>query len=117
MLNFPRGNMKTTCSKCDMALEPHRLGKQRYCNTCHAGNMRLKRPKHSELNEEAMVKANARGLAHYYRDKGEIAKKACELCNSPNSEMHHEDYSKPKEVVWLCRPCHLDEHMLVKSKK
>lgn len=24
--------------------------------------------------------------------------------------MHHPDYSKPLEVVWMCRPCHLAEH-------
>jgi hypothetical protein len=24
--------------------------------------------------------------------------------------MHHPDYDKPLEVVWVCRSCHLDIH-------
>jgi len=28
--------MKTACSSCETPLEPHRIGKQRYCLSCHA---------------------------------------------------------------------------------
>lgn len=30
----------------------------------------------------------------------------CEWCGGANVEAHHEDYSKPLEVLWLCRQCH-----------
>lgn len=104
--------MKETCSKCENQLEPHRVGKQRYCNPCHAGHMRLTRPKHSELKPEAKMKANARSFAHVYRDRGYIDKSDCIECGNSNAEMHHEDYSKPTNITWLCRPCHLKIHRI-----
>jgi hypothetical protein len=34
----------------------------------------------------------------------------CVKCGDENSQMHHEDYDKPLEVIWVCRPCHLKLH-------
>lgn len=35
----------------------------------------------------------------------------CSVCNSTKKlDAHHEDYSKPLDVVWICRQCHKDEH-------
>jgi hypothetical protein len=28
---------------------------------------------------------------------------------------HHEDYSKPLEVDWMCHQCHIDFHMSIKK--
>ncbi len=33
---------------------------------------------------------------------GEIQQMPCEVCQNPTSEAHHDDYSKPYEVRWLC---------------
>jgi len=34
----------------------------------------------------------------------------CEACGTPNAEMHHDDYSSPLEVRWLCTECHKAVH-------
>jgi hypothetical protein len=111
-----RGKTKTTCSRCEGPIEVHRLGKQSYCLACHALYMRLTRPKHSELKPEAKLKANARAYAHTYRDRGFIEVKQCEACGDDQAEMHHEDYSQPLKVKWLCRPCHLGWHRIENGK-
>ncbi len=33
---------------------------------------------------------------------GRLKKEPCCICGSLNSQGHHEDYSKPLEVVWVC---------------
>ena len=44
--------------------------------------------------------------------KGEVAKQtACFKCGVEGRiEAHHPDYSKPLEVVWLCRIHHVEAH-------
>lgn len=105
------------CSKCGNPLEITRLFKQRYCKSCHAENMRNNRPKHSELPEPARRKANARSYLHVYVKRGKVQKGLCEVCGSERAEAHHEDYTKPLEVHWLCRDHHLELHEAQKANQ
>ena len=35
----------------------------------------------------------------------------CSECNSSSDlHGHHTDYSNPLDVIWLCIPCHVEEH-------
>jgi len=70
--------------------------------------MRLNRRKHVELNEEARRRANARSKLHVYVKRGSVVKATCEVCGSVEVQGHHDDYSKPLEVHWLCRQHHLE---------
>jgi len=43
----------------------------------------------------------------YYAVKtGKIKKGKCEVCKSKKVQAHHEDYSKPYQVNWLCQKHH-----------
>lgn len=50
---------------------------------------------------KALNSAVARGL---------IKREPCEVCGEQRSEGHHDDYSKPFDVRWLCRQHHVDLH-------
>lgn len=42
---------------------------------------------------------------------GKIKREPCELCGSIfNIHGHHENYTKPLEIIWLCRRHHVDLH-------
>ncbi len=41
---------------------------------------------------------------------GRLVRKPCEVCGSEKSQAHHDDYSRPLDVRWLCRTHHLEHH-------
>lgn len=57
-------------------------------------------------------KHRARTTLNYAISKGKIKKpKNCANCGKEKKlDGHHEDYSKPLIVQWLCRPCHFNKH-------
>jgi len=54
----------------------------------------------------------ARTATRYAVKRGKIEKKPCEVCGDVKSEAHHTDYSKPLEVMWLCRKHHANQHRM-----
>jgi len=39
-----------------------------------------------------------------------LEKKPCDVCGETSVHAHHDDYSKPLDVRWLCPRCHKAEH-------
>jgi ribosomal protein L18E len=99
--------MEKKCSRCE---GPRDRVKQRYCRLCHAAYMRETRPAYKNMSEQAKKKSRARAYANVYKIRGVLPRGSCFICGAEQAEMHHEDYDKPIDVVWLCRPCHLDHH-------
>lgn len=41
---------------------------------------------------------------------GKIEPQPCEICGESRAYAHHDDYSKPLEVRWLCKRHHVEWH-------
>ena len=61
-------------------------------------------------NPTSELKANARRLLRNALRHGDMARGVCEVCGATQVHGHHEDYSKPLEVQWLCPVHHTALH-------
>ena len=50
------------------------------------------------------------GVVRKALKSGDLERKPCEVCGSPTSVAHHDDYEKPLEVRWLCYLHHSNIH-------
>lgn len=41
---------------------------------------------------------------------GRLTRQPCEVCGAQKAQAHHEDYSKPLDVRWLCTKHHAEWH-------
>lgn len=114
------------CSKCgvekdlgDFCIDHrHKDGRTSECVKCHQKrgkvystsnrgreSHRLNSIKHRELNP---IRCKARSIVSNLIRRGKLIKPdICSHCFKKRKvESHHEDYSKPLEVKWLCKKCH-----------
>jgi hypothetical protein len=55
-------------------------------------------------------KAKARRKAHKALRRGKLKRQPCEVCGVGKAQMHHDDYTKPLDVRWLCTTHHGELH-------
>ena len=96
---------KTTKPLSDFYLRPDTNRRRGFCRTCETAT----REKLRRLRPE---KGKVKGIARYAMQTGRIAiGSECGTCGSnKNMHKHHDDYSKPLEIRWLCARCHMKLH-------
>lgn len=55
-------------------------------------------------------KCKAHGIVSRAIKAGQLTRGQCEVCNAENAHAHHDDYTKPLDVKWLCHKHHVEYH-------
>lgn len=89
------------------------VGVSSRCKACKKGYEKEYRKKRNgyfkEYREKNKEKLRAKEKVRYAIKKGLMKIKPCEVCGG-KAEAHHEDYSKPLDVLWLCHTHHMNVH-------
>ena len=115
---------KPECCLCGGKKEKFDAG---YCNKCHSEKARARRKikkldedfvanERKKVNEryksdpEFALKKLVRSTTNKYIKAGFLIKQPCEVCGVNKVDAHHDDYTKPLDVRWLCRKHHNEHH-------
>jgi hypothetical protein len=81
----------------------------------HGRNMdevrRRDRKRHERMKDDPtyMARRSAVLALNAAVKKGEIVRQPCEVCGA-DAQAHHDDYSRPLDVRWLCTKHHAEHH-------
>ncbi len=90
------------------------LGKRTSDRKRESSRANAKRPRKKRSNTKYAERYSAIRVAIR---NGTIQRKPCEVCGNTKVEAHHEDYSKPLDVTWLCKKCHTEHHKQIKCQQ
>lgn len=121
------------CSRCKTTEGPmikhtKSRGKQYYhCRPCNSARLAKYRKTESGA-ERTRIAINKSIEKHWEKQKARLKVKCailsgkllkptcCSKCGAETKiEGHHEDYTKPLEVIWVCRSCHRELDKLQKQ--
>ena len=66
----------------------------------------VQRDSTQRMSEKYPEKLACREQTKKLINKGELTKLPCEICGYEKVQCHHEDYTKPERVRWLCTEHH-----------
>ena len=91
------------------ATAPHRVdAREAYAKT-PAGRARARAAKKAYI-ERNPIKRKAQNMADNAIRDGRLVRQPCEVCGAQKAQAHHDDYSKPLDVRWLCTTHHAEWH-------
>jgi len=100
------------CAQARAAKPEHRAATKHWLRNTEEGREAVRRGNRIRYLKDR-EKVLARDKVRCRWRKGYIPKPTdciCAHCGVPAEEYHHEDYSKPLDVIPLCKPCHIKHH-------
>lgn len=85
----------------------------RHPNLTGAAKTEVIRKYRKKYPEKALAHTAVNGALR----KGVLHKLPCMVCGCPKSEAHHDDYSKPLDVIWLCPAHHAERHVELRKQQ
>ena len=84
--------------------------RKEYCQRPEVKARQAEKMRQYRENPELKLRFDARRIARNAYRKGLLKEQPCALCNCPDVQKHHPDYSKPLLIVWVCFKCHQKLH-------
>lgn len=105
------------CKECTKA-DTHRRSLEKRAELARYDRERNQRPERKAQRAETQRKHRARHRDHVRArntvavavNAGRIVPQPCAVCGATKTEAHHDDYSKPLDVRWLCQRHHFNAH-------
>ena len=72
--------------------------------------------RHRRYHAKHKAECNAQQRVNYWIASGHIKKQPCEICGAEPAHAHHDDYTRPLKVRWLCPIHHSEWHRNNKPK-
>lgn len=126
------------CKSCEKKYQQDRLRKKRLDPQWVLNERKRQREKNQKLRNAGLIRklTTEEMTQQKYRDiarnpeknaarrklsdairRGRLIPKPCEKCGILPSEGHHTDYTKPLDVMWLCKRHHVEIHVKEREQK
>lgn len=87
---------------------PHRVKARAEYAKSESGKVAIRRAGRNYVDRHPLRKIANTAVSNAVRD-GRLIRLPCEVCGA-KAEAHHDDYSKPLDVRWLCKKHHVEWH-------
>jgi hypothetical protein len=91
------------------AMSPHRIEARAAYQATETGKVNTLKAKRNYLKRNPLKRKTHIAVGNAIRD-GRLTRQPCEICNKQKAHAHHDDYSKPLDVRWLCTKHHAEWH-------
>ena len=100
-------------------MERHRIKSRRYRDDGRQAppSNESKRITNIKYAEKFPEKRRAHTIARRAILAGILIPQPCDRCGTTSVDAHHDDYSKPLDVIWLCRAHHAERHVELRRKE
>ena len=105
------------CARRRASLPENRQATKEWLQNTNEGKEAVRRGNRSRYKRDR-EKVLARSKVRVYWKRGKLPAPTecmCLDCGIQATEYHHEDYSKPLEVIPLCKSCHIKRHEQVEK--